>query len=54
MAAHVTIVIHLAPPQNFPPPMAETPPPTWPQKHSQAKIHPLTFDQALTNDFSFF
>lgn len=50
MAAHVTIVIHLAPPQNFPPPMAETPP-TWPQMHSQAKIHPLTFDQALTNDF---
>lgn len=50
MAARITMVIHPTPPQNFPLPMAETPP-TWPQTHSQTKIHPLTFDQASTSDF---
>lgn len=50
MAAHINRVIHLAPTANFPLPMAETPP-TQPQTHSQTKIHPLNFDQALTSDF---
>lgn len=53
MAAHINRIIYIAPTQNFPLPMAETPP-TWSQTHCRTKIHPLNFDQALTSDFRLF